>query len=40
LGVNTASKLGPKNKQTEGRAPVWGSEFTKTAAKKLELVQT
>jgi hypothetical protein len=27
--MNTASKLGPHtHKRTEGRAPVWGSEFT------------
>ena len=25
--MNTASKLGPTHKRTEGRAPVWGSEF-------------
>jgi hypothetical protein len=26
--MNTASKIGPTHKRTEGRAPVWGSEFT------------
>ena len=26
--MNTASKLGPHTQWTEGRAPVWGSEFT------------
>jgi hypothetical protein len=26
--MNTASKSGPTHKRTEGRAPVWGSEFT------------
>jgi hypothetical protein len=26
--MNTASKLGPTHKRTEGRAPMWGSEFT------------
>jgi hypothetical protein len=38
--MNTASKLGPAHKRTGGRAPVWGSEFTTKAAKKLELIQT
>jgi hypothetical protein len=26
--MNTASSSGPMHKWTEGRAPVWGSEFT------------
>jgi hypothetical protein len=31
--MNKASKLGPHtHKRTEGRAPVWGSEFTTKAA--------
>jgi hypothetical protein len=34
--MNTASKLGPHtqtiHKRTEGRAPMWGSEFTTKAA--------
>jgi hypothetical protein len=28
-GINTASKPGPTHKRAEGRAPMWGSEFTK-----------
>ena len=30
--MNTARKLGPTHKRTEGRAPVWGSEFTTKVA--------
>jgi hypothetical protein len=30
--MSTASKLGPIHTQTEGRVPVWGSEFTTSAA--------
>jgi hypothetical protein len=29
---------GPPHKRTEGRAPVWGSEFTSKAANKLDLI--
>jgi hypothetical protein len=32
LNMNTATKPGPTHKRTEGRAPVWGSEFTTQAA--------
>ena len=31
---------GPTHTRTEGRAPVWGSEFTSKAAKRLDLIQT
>jgi hypothetical protein len=31
-GMNTAKKLGPTHKQTGGRAPMWGFEFTTNAA--------
>jgi hypothetical protein len=31
---------GPTHKRTEGRAPMWGSEFTSKAAKILDLIQT
>jgi hypothetical protein len=31
---------GPTHKRTEGRAPVWGSEFTSKAAKRLDCFNT
>jgi hypothetical protein len=42
LLMNTASKLLGPHTQTdlERISPVWGSEFTTKAAKKLELIQT
>jgi len=32
LGVHEAQLISPTHKRTEGRAPVWGSEFTTKVA--------